>query len=162
MAQPQRIQPITVPLRHLSIRFSLHTLRTSTLRSCPILSRSLQAPRSLHVTTNPSLCSLRCLSATPTQSQRTSLLLSSLTQRPTLAPTIAIATNLSRGMKVRSSVKKLCDGCKVSGDIQAGALRGKGLTWAVPESRALGGKDTFILFARRIRNISRGRVKGLG
>ena len=42
-----------------------------------------------------------------------SWLLGKLEKRPGLAIARRAEPELSRGMKVRSSVKKLCDGCKV-------------------------------------------------
>ena len=71
-------------------------------------------------------------------------------RRPKLELTRPSTVELVRGMKVRSSVKKLCDGCKVR---YAECEFGDSADWR----RAFGGKDMFILYARRTRNISRGR-----
>jgi len=58
---------------------------------------------------------------------------------------------------VRSSVKKLCDACKVGG-----LLRGGVGMLLISECRVCVGRGMFILSARRIRSISSGRVEWWG
>ncbi|KAF2109294.1 ribosomal protein L36-domain-containing protein [Lophiotrema nucula] len=81
-------------------RTLLLPLRRTLLQSQPLRSSAIPTSRAL---------STRCL----TQTQRPTLSISqiSLTTRFT-NPHVSIPKTQSRGMKVRSSVKKLCDGCK--------------------------------------------------
>lgn len=67
---------------------------------------------------------------------------------------LQLAQQQTRGMKVRSSVKKLCEGCKVCVTDQGITTNLKVLT----RNRALEGKVTYTSFATGIPSISKGMI----
>ncbi len=87
------------------------------------------------------------------------VLLGKLDQRPSLDMVRTRELNSVRGMKVRSSVKKLCEGCKVRRTFpypEFPCRKANGCAW----DRASGGKAMSTSYARRIRNISSGKGEG--
>jgi large subunit ribosomal protein L36 len=101
----------TNPPPVLSPKGKLHTRQPSTM-----LARSLLLPLRRTVFARPALRSLHTCAVRPTlqpQTRISSLVsqLSGLRVQPQSAVTGLVAQQI-RGMKVRSSVKKLCDGCK--------------------------------------------------
>ncbi|RXK37672.1 ribosomal protein L36 [Tremella mesenterica] len=86
---------------------SQSTSGPSSLRQCSCFSHSRASTNFLRAPTRPPLASTYPVTRSQSQS-RTLALLASTRAR---LPTIALAQ--ARGMKVRSSVKKFCDGCMV-------------------------------------------------
>ena len=91
-------------------------------------------------------------------------MLGKLRSRPRFELARQATPELVRGMKVRSSVKKLCDGCKVRVGVLHTCDDALKLTGDFVH-RALRGKATSISYARRIRSISSGkgdRIRHIG
>jgi hypothetical protein len=86
-------------------------------------------------------------------------LLGKVDRRPSLKSMGTNELSISRGMKVRSSVKKLCEGCKVRSPSPHSRSHVVSLI-SVIVRRASGGKAMSTLYARRIRNISSGKGEG--
>lgn len=78
-------------------------------------------------------------------------------RRPMLGMMRGQNPEFSRGMKVRTSVKKFCDGCRVS-KLSSHLLRLLIKADQTLEYRAFEGRAVFTLSVRTTRNISSGKV----
>ena len=143
---------LSSPRSHLPIMLQSMSLTHSVLcsgpstRMQPLRSISSHMLRSIHIPSSPSL--LRRFSI-PYNAQPTLRILS---RRPVSEVSQVQLLVQARGMKVRSSVKRLCDACKVCQIVRE---IGKIL---ISGYRAYGGRATCILSARKIPSINSGRV----
>lgn len=87
-----------------------------------------------------------------------SLTVGSYSRRPLLGMMRSQNLQFSRGMKVRTSVKKFCDGCRVS-KLSSHLLRPFSKADQSLDHRAFEGRAVFTSSARTTRNISNGRVR---
>ena len=116
MLPPSQTKTAISSLRHISaFPYPLRTAPSSPLRSslricaaCAARGFSTSPPRRVLET------KLSAFSLQRTWQWSAGLLLGKLRKRPTVVE-MATLPEMVRGMKVRSSVKKLCDGCKVCG-----------------------------------------------
>lgn len=93
--------------------------------------------------------------------RETSLTVGSFNRRPLLGMMRSQNLEFSRGMKVRTSVKKFCDGCRVS-KLSSLLLRPLSKADQILDCRAFEGRAVFTSSARTTRNISNGRVSDSG
>lgn len=94
--------------RHLPSRLHSHTTMAISISAISSRLRTLQSALSLTCphTRNP-FHLVQC------PSRRSIFSIAQAAKRPVLNSTRTLGAEQARGMKVRSSVKKLCDGCKV-------------------------------------------------